>query len=71
MVDDLDRFIEIPEAAQRLALHPDTARDWIRSGRWDLEFPTVPVQQVGSKRVVSLRRVAAHIDGQAAQAVAS
>lgn len=48
--NDLDRFVEIPEAAARLSIHEDTAWRWIRSAR----FP-VPVRRVGHKQVVSLR----------------
>lgn len=61
-----DRFIEIPEVAQRLSLHPDTVRAWIRTGRWALEVPSVPVQHVGGKQVVSLRRLAEHINSEQA-----
>ena len=52
-----DRFLEIPEAARLLTIHPETARRWIREGR----FP-VPVRTVGGKQVVSSRRLSAYID---------
>lgn len=48
--NDLDRFIGVPEAAARLGIHVGTAQRWIRDNR----FP-VPVQNLGAKRVVSLR----------------
>jgi excisionase family DNA binding protein len=54
---DRDRFISIPEAADRLGIHPDTARDWIAAGT----FP-VPVRNVGGRRKVSLRLLAAYVN---------
>lgn len=47
---DLDRLITVPEAAQRLRVHRDTAYAMIREGR----FP-VPVLEVSGKKRVSLR----------------
>jgi predicted DNA-binding transcriptional regulator AlpA len=49
-VDDLDRFITLVEAADRLCMHKVTAWRLHREGR----FP-VPVQKVAGKNVVSLR----------------
>lgn len=54
---NLDRFVGIPEAAHRLGVHAETAREWVRAGT----FP-VPVRMVGSKQVVSLRRLAEYIN---------
>lgn len=51
--DDLDRFVTISEAAQRLHMHRSTAYRLIEAGT----FP-VPTVQVGGKQVVSLRRLA-------------
>jgi predicted DNA-binding transcriptional regulator AlpA len=50
--DDIDRFINLPEAAERLGLHPVTARNMARAGT----FP-VPVVVIGKSRKVSLRRL--------------
>lgn len=55
--DDLDRFVGVPEAAARLGIHPETARQWIREER----FP-VAVIEVGGTRKVSLRRLVSFID---------
>lgn len=60
---DLDRFCEIPEAAARLAIHVETAREWIRTDR----FP-IPVRRVGSKQVVSLRLLVEFINDTSAVA---
>lgn len=54
---DLDRFVSIPEAAARLGINADTARDWIAAGT----FP-IPVRWVGGRRKVSLRRVAEYVN---------
>jgi predicted DNA-binding transcriptional regulator AlpA len=48
--DDLDRFIGLREAAERLGIHKDTAWRLNKAGR----FP-IPVREVGGKKVVSLR----------------
>lgn len=56
--EDLDRLIGIPEAAARLDIHPVTAREWVREGR----FP-VPVINVGGTRKVSLRRLVEFVNG--------
>lgn len=55
--DDLDRMIGVPEAAARLGIHVDTARAWIRTGRWTREFPQLRIATVAGKQQVSLRRV--------------
>jgi predicted DNA-binding transcriptional regulator AlpA len=59
--EDVDRFVDVPEVARRLSLHPDTVRKMIR----DEEFP-VPVRTVGGKKVVSLRRLVDWINAEAA-----
>lgn len=69
--DDLDRFVGIPEAAARLGLHADTARGWIRTGRWEREFPTLPVSTFGGKQQVSLRHVVDLIHGRTGDRAAS
>lgn len=56
-MDDLDRFVSLPAAAERLCIHPETARRLVRQGR----FP-VPVRSIGGKRVVSLRLLVEHIE---------
>lgn len=64
--NDLDRMVGIPEAAARLGIHVDTARSWIRDGRWEREFPTVPVSTFAGKQQVSLRHVVELIHGERA-----
>lgn len=59
-VVDLDRFIGIPEAAERLGISRSNAYDLIHR---DL-FP-VPVQDVAGRQRVSLRRLAEHMYGAA------
>lgn len=59
---DLDRFVGVPEASARLNLHPDTAYKWIKSGRWQREFPDVPVQVVAGKQQISLRLLVGFIN---------
>lgn len=54
---NLDCFVGIREAAERLGIHVVTARRLIREDR----FP-VPVRRVGNKQVVSLRRLVEHIN---------
>lgn len=61
--NDLDRFVGIPEAATRLGIHVETARAWIRSGRWEREFPTLRVVTFAGKQQVSLRHVVELIHG--------
>lgn len=58
---DLDRFIGVPEAAERLGVHPVTARRWVRKN----QFP-VPVHTVGGTQKVSLRLLVDYINAAAA-----
>lgn len=58
---DLDRFITITEAAPLLGVSRSTAYRLAKAG----QFP-VPVKTIGSKQVVSLRRVQEHIGSEAA-----
>lgn len=58
---DLDRFIGLKEAAERLGIHRETAWRLVREDR----FP-VPVRRVAGKKVVSLRRLVDFINGEAA-----
>lgn len=54
---DLDRFITVADAAKRLCVHVDTAREWVRNET----FP-VPVVTVGGRHKVSLRRLVEFIN---------
>lgn len=59
--DDLDRFVSVADAAERLDIHHDTAYAMIREDK----FP-VPVVMIGGRRKVSLRRLVEFINGEAA-----
>lgn len=58
-VADLDRFVGLREAAQRLGIHKDTAWRLNKAGK----FP-VPVHTVAGKHVVSLRRIVEFINSE-------
>lgn len=62
-VADLDRFIGLREAADKLGIHKDTAWRLRKAGK----FP-VPVHTIGGKSVVSLRRLVEHINSDVAEA---
>lgn len=58
--DDLDRFVSVTEAAERLGIGVRTARRLVAEGR----FPA-PVQELGGRRLISLRRLVDYINGEA------
>lgn len=62
-VADLDKFIGLRAAAEKLGIHKDTAWRLARDGK----FP-VPIHTIGAKSVVSLRRLVEYINSDTAEA---